>query len=244
MKAVSIEILYILISMSCSLADNDKIRDGYFVEAGAFDGVRRSNTYRLEKEYGWSGICCEPNEDCKEALKRNRSCILDFGLLYDSDGEEVEFYKADTTGGTLEDFLAEERRLYWRLTVDGVPGTAYSEFSEEDINFIKEEKRLPDAFKERGRVPDVVKTISLNTLLTKHNAPYDIDFFSLDTEGSEFRILSAFDFSKWNVKMWVIEHNRRERVDGAENCERISDLMISKGYKFGHTPSGRDFLFC
>lgn len=39
----------------------DHRRDGFFVEVGAHDGVTYSNTVRLEREYGWSGVCIEPN---------------------------------------------------------------------------------------------------------------------------------------------------------------------------------------
>ena len=35
-------------------------RNGFFVEAGAYDGVDQSNTYYLEKEKGWNGILIEP----------------------------------------------------------------------------------------------------------------------------------------------------------------------------------------
>ena len=35
-------------------------RDGYFIEIGASDGIKLSNTYLLESQYGWKGICVEP----------------------------------------------------------------------------------------------------------------------------------------------------------------------------------------
>jgi hypothetical protein len=34
--------------------------NGYFVDIGASDGIIYSNTYLLEKRYGWKGICVEP----------------------------------------------------------------------------------------------------------------------------------------------------------------------------------------
>ena len=33
---------------------------GYFVDIGASDGISLSNTYMLEKDYNWNGICVEP----------------------------------------------------------------------------------------------------------------------------------------------------------------------------------------
>lgn len=45
----------------------------------------------------------------------------------------------------------------------------------------------------------VLETISLHDFLVKHNAPKDIDYISIDTEGNEFSILKTFPFDKWNV---------------------------------------------
>ncbi len=52
-----------------------------------------------------------------------------------------------------------------------------------------------------------VKTISLNHLLAEHGAPEEIDYLSIDTEGSEFDILSNFDFSKHSFRVITCEHN-------------------------------------
>ena len=36
-------------------------KNGYFIEIGASDGIRLSNTYLLETKYNWKGICVEPS---------------------------------------------------------------------------------------------------------------------------------------------------------------------------------------
>ncbi len=52
-----------------------------------------------------------------------------------------------------------------------------------------------------------VETVSLNDLLATHNAPQKIDYISVDTEGSEFEILKAFDFDRYRVSIITVEHN-------------------------------------
>lgn len=88
------------------------------------------------------------------------------------------------------------------------------------------ETQLNDrAAEHRNRFVEVpVKTITLNDLLGQYQAPTDIDYISIDTEGSELRILKAFDFEKYNVKSFCIEHNFTQR-------EAHTELMEGKGYQ-------------
>lgn len=75
-----------------------------------------------------------------------------------------------------------------------------------------------------GRTYDV-QTVSLNDLLTGHGAPPDIDYLSIDTEGSEFAILDAFDFDRYDVKIITVEHNYCE-----PDRTRIFDLLTSHDF--------------
>lgn len=77
----------------------------------------------------------------------------------------------------------------------------------------------------RGGTRFEVTTISLTDLLKKHNAPYQIDYLSIDTEGSEFDIINAFDFDQFQIDVITIEHNY------TSSRQKIFDLLISKGYQ-------------
>lgn len=70
-----------------------------------------------------------------------------------------------------------------------------------------------------------VRTISLQDLLHKYDAPKIIDYLSIDTEGSEFTILNAFDFKKYEFKVITVEHNF------TENRAKIYDLLTLNGYE-------------
>ena len=59
----------------------------------------------------------------------------------------------------------------------------------------------------------------------KYNAPKKIDYLSVDTEGSEFDILSAFDFNEYRFNCITIEHNF------TENREKLKFLLEQNGYK-------------
>ena len=47
-------------------------QSGYFVEVGAHNGIQSSNTYFLEKELNWKGVCIEANESLFSDLTKNR----------------------------------------------------------------------------------------------------------------------------------------------------------------------------
>jgi FkbM family methyltransferase len=96
----------------------------------------------------------------------------------------------------------------------------FSENSEAVLSTLSAFKHSTEASKDY-----VVETVSLNDLLEQHNAPHEIDYISIDTEGSEFDILEAFDFSRRRFRIITVEHNYNKQRS------RIFSLLTSKGYR-------------
>lgn len=166
---------------------------GFFVEFGADDGISNSNTALLEKEYGWSGIICEPSIYCHDAMYLNRSCHIDTNCVYILSNFEIEFIDVGNGLSSLKKYADKDN---WASVRAG--GSSY-----------------------------IVNTISLKDLLDKYNAPLEIDYLSIDTEGSEYDILNSYDFSR-HFKIITVEHNYTDQR------EKIYDLLTSKGYKRVH----------
>ena len=83
---------------------------GFFVEFGATDGVLLSNSWLLEKHFGWKGICAEPNPKLFERLQMNRTCTLSPACVYRTSGETMSFVLADAYGG-LEDLARDDQHV-------------------------------------------------------------------------------------------------------------------------------------
>jgi len=71
-----------------------------------------------------------------------------------------------------------------------------------------------------------VVTKTLSSILDDAGAPPFIEYLSLDTEGSEYDILSAHDFNKYKFGYICVEHNRLEPAR-----TNIRTLLESKGYR-------------
>jgi len=82
-------------------------------------------------------------------------------------------------------------------------------------------------FREQGKTYEV-STISLNDLLAKHGAPAQMDYLSIDTEGSEFEILRHLDFDKYSFRVITCEHNFTPMR------EKLHELLTRHGYQRRH----------
>lgn len=169
-------------------------KKGFFVEFGASDGVLLSNTYLLESEFDWQGICAEPNPKFFRQLKTNRRCMIAAACIAGVTGRTVDFLLADEYGGM-------------------------SQYAEVDMNAARRQ-----AYAVNGDRMTLT-TVSLHDFLVKHNAPRDIDYLSIDTEGSELEILAAFPFEQWRISLLTVEHNFTPAR------EQIRALLCGHGYQ-------------
>lgn len=71
-----------------------------------------------------------------------------------------------------------------------------------------------------------VETVTLTDALIQHGAPAEIDFVSIDTEGSELQVLEGLDLSKFSVRCFTIEHNYDEKRNAA-----IVGMLTKAGYR-------------
>jgi FkbM family methyltransferase len=168
-------------------------REGFFVEFGATNGIVNSNTWLLEKKYGWRGILAEPNPFWHPALAQNRSATIDYRCLSSTSARKVRFLTTDAVDPEL---------------------SGVAEFAGGD-HFV--------GVRSEG-VEIEVETISLNQLLSDHDAPLTIDYMSIDTEGSEYDILQSFDFSRHIIELISVEQNR-------ETEAAIEALLARQGYQ-------------
>ena len=81
-------------------------KGGFFVEAGAMDGIHFSTPSFSKRNFNGVESVVSPIHIIKTI--ENRNCETDSLVLYDKDDEEVEFFLAGSLGGTEEDLLLRE----------------------------------------------------------------------------------------------------------------------------------------
>jgi len=188
----------------CSQLGQDKFIDeffhqkenGVFLDIGAHDGITISNTYFLEKERNWKGICIEPQQIEFQKLSENRTSINVNCAVYNRKGEMdftyIEGY-ANMLSGISDDYNHTHK--------DRING---------EVNYYG------------GSISNIkVPVKPLQDILDEYQI-YEIDFCSIDTEGSEFNIVQSINFEKTNIKIFIIENNYKETI--------IQEFLESKGY--------------
>jgi FkbM family methyltransferase len=172
--------------------------DKTFLEFGATNGVDLSNTYTLENKFLWSGALAEPDINWIESLKKNRTkSKIITKCIWSKSGEKKNFFSSKVgVLSTLDDFKNSD--------INSMPGNTAQRIKE-GVNI-------------------EVETISLNQVIKEEFNNISPSYISIDTEGSEFEILSSFNFSKYHPAVFTIEHNFTDLQD------KIDQLMLDNNY--------------
>lgn len=155
-------------------------RDGFFIEAGANDGLSQSNTYLLERFHGWRGLLIEPIPElaaqCR--INRPRSVTVNAALVANSETKYVSM-KAAHLMSKVNTFSNEDEAM------------AYVRLASEAQNLTG--------------IHDVdVPARTLSSILQEAGTK-EIDLFSLDVEGYEMEVLRGLDLSRHVPRYILVE---------------------------------------
>jgi len=179
-------------------------RGGFFLEAGALDGIYQSNTAYLESYLGWRGILVEalPTKVAECVRNRPKSRVLHCGLV--RFGYEKPYIE-------LRDLDAE-------TVVDGIEGVDVERRveSHHELGFAHHGTRF------------LAPARTLDSVLADFGYPA-IDLFSLDVEGAELEVLRGVDFRRATIRNLVIE---TERLGDVESLLELHGYVLVKQLTF------------
>ena len=186
--------------------------NGYFVDIGANDGITYSNSYYFEKK-GWSGVCVEPIPCIFEKLKNNRKCVLFNGVISSNRKEYVDFLHVKGYAEMLSGII----NNYENKHMDRV------------------DKEIRDYGGKKQFIK--VKNYHFDDVVKIKN----IDYLTIDVEGSELDIIKMIDFNKYYIKVITVESpyenkeiQRHLEKNNFDLVKRIGsdDLYINKKINF------------
>jgi hypothetical protein len=141
---------------------------GYFIEIGAGNGETNSACYFFEKHREWRGIVVEPAQVYHAALNAIRKTVIPAA---------VTNITSSITNGSGRGAI-----FYEFASKPGLSG----------LKSILENHKEGGEWTHHGLKSYKVDTITLYDLCCQQGAPSDIDYCSIDCEGSEYDILSTF----------------------------------------------------
>ena len=180
--------------------------NGKFIEIGAYDGYRWSNTVPLIQE-GWSGVMIEPvpryYNGCKDRYLNNPKIQVYNCCIGKHNNPQQKVYLGGPCTTILENMVELSRNHDPR---DG-----------HDLNNYIESP-----------------CYTLDTFLHEKNIQ-NFDLLSIDVEGAEWDILINFDIKKYNPKMAIVEVHEKHHLSWKResgNFELINKYFIDNGYTY------------
>jgi methyltransferase, FkbM family len=188
---------------------------GFFVEAGANDGVRQSNTYWLERFRGWRGVLIEPMPELARECRKNRpgATVVEAALVACAE-------KTDTV----------------EMKFAGLMSTASGAFGTEEATSAHVAAGLRV---ERLEATYTVKVAArtLTQVLEAAGVRGEIHLLSLDVEGMEEAVLRGLAFERFAPRMICVETRPGSRV-GELLASRYEEFEVLTDYG-----ERRDVLF-
>jgi len=188
----------ILGSKSYALDDLDlklkpflNFEEGVFVEAGANDGIKQSNTLYFEKHKGWTGLLIEPIPSLAEKCQKNRpKCLVEQAALVADD------YRGDTV------------KLRYCDLMSVVKGGLESE--KHEVEHVQKGSRFLEEDEEVYEVSAPART--LTSILNEYELK-SIDLLSLDIEGYEPQALKGLNFNIYRPEYILVEVREKVNIE-------------------------------
>ena len=73
--------LIMIFAFDIFLSRENRIKNGFFIEAGAYDGEIGSNTLLFELKHNWTGLLVEPNPDAFKMLTNKVGILILFFIM-------------------------------------------------------------------------------------------------------------------------------------------------------------------